>query len=54
VHATAAALFGLGLGWSVSFVASTAELADQTKPWERGRLLRDASSQATTTSRRRS
>lgn len=100
VHATAAALFGLGLGWNVSFVASTAELADQTKPWERGRLLgvndllsgatgagltllggfvltaagvttlaigavvlliapalwilRDASSQATTTSRRRS
>ena len=39
VHATAAALFGLGLGWNVSFVASTAELADQTKPWERGRLL---------------
>jgi MFS family permease len=39
VHATAAALFGLGLGWNVSFVASTAVLADRTKPSERGSLL---------------
>lgn len=39
VHATAAALFGLGLGWNLSFVAATAELTDRTEPWERGRLL---------------
>lgn len=39
VLATAVALFGLGLGWNLSFVAATAELADRTEPWERGRLL---------------
>jgi MFS family permease len=39
VPATAAVLFGLGLGWNVSYVAATAELADRTEPWERGRLL---------------
>jgi MFS family permease len=39
VHATAAALFGLGLGWNVSFVASTAELTERAEAWERGRLL---------------
>jgi len=39
VHATAAALFGLGLGWNLSFVAATAELTDRSEPWERGRLL---------------
>jgi MFS family permease len=39
VHATAFSLFGLGLGWNVSFVAATAELADLTSPVERGRLL---------------
>jgi len=39
VPATAAALFGLGLGWNLSFVAATAELADRTQPWERGKLL---------------
>jgi MFS family permease len=39
VHATAAALFGLGLGWNLSFVAATAVLADRTKPWERGSLI---------------
>jgi MFS family permease len=39
VPAIGAALFGLGLGWNVSFVAATAELADRTEPWERGRLL---------------
>lgn len=39
VPATAAALFGLGIGWNVSFVAATAELADCTEVWERGRLL---------------
>jgi MFS family permease len=32
-------LFGLGLGWNVSFVAATAELADRTAPSERGKLL---------------
>lgn len=39
VPATAAALFGLGLGWNLSFVAATAELADRSAPWERGKLL---------------
>jgi MFS family permease len=39
VPATAVALFGLGLGWNLSFVAATAELADLTHPSERGRLL---------------
>jgi MFS family permease len=38
-HATAGALFGLGLGWNVSFVAATAELSERTEPWERARLL---------------
>jgi MFS family permease len=35
----AIALFGLGLGWNFSFVAATAELADSTRPAERGKLL---------------
>jgi MFS family permease len=39
VIGTAALLFGLGLGWNVSFVAATAELADRTAPAERGKLL---------------
>ncbi len=39
VPATAVVLFGLGVGWNLSFVAATAELADCTHPWERGRLL---------------
>jgi MFS family permease len=39
VPATATALFGLGLGWNVSFVAATAELADRSESWERGTLL---------------
>jgi MFS family permease len=39
VPALAAALFGLGVGWNLSFVAATAVLADGTQPWERGRLL---------------
>ena len=39
VAATALALFGLGLGWNLSFVAATAQLADRTGPRERGRLL---------------
>jgi predicted MFS family arabinose efflux permease len=37
--ATMVVLFGLGLGWNLSFVAATAELADATQPSERGRLL---------------
>jgi MFS family permease len=36
---TAVLLFGLGLGWNLSFVAATAELADKTSPAERGKLL---------------
>jgi MFS family permease len=39
VPATAVALFVLGVGWNLSFVAATAELADLTLPSERGRLL---------------
>jgi MFS family permease len=32
-------LFGLGLGWNLSFVAATAQLADRAAPSERGKLL---------------
>ena len=39
VPAAALALFGLGLGWSLSYVAATAQLADCSLPWERGKLL---------------
>ena len=39
VALTAVMLFALGLGWNISFVAATAELADATHPSERGRLL---------------
>jgi MFS family permease len=39
VPATALLLFGLGVGWNLSFVAATAQLADSTSPAERGRLL---------------
>jgi MFS family permease len=39
VPATAIALFGLGLGWNVSFVAATAVLADSSAAHERGKLL---------------
>jgi predicted MFS family arabinose efflux permease len=39
VLVTAVALFVLGLGWNLSFVAATAELADCSAPWERGKLL---------------
>jgi MFS family permease len=39
VPATAALLFGLGVGWNLSFVAATAQLADLTSAAERGRLL---------------
>jgi MFS family permease len=39
VLATAILLFGLGVGWNVSFVAATAQLADRSSPAERGKLL---------------
>jgi MFS family permease len=39
VVATAVLLFGLGVGWNLSFVAATAQLADSTSPAERGKLL---------------
>jgi MFS family permease len=39
VLATAILLFGLGVGWNVSFVAASAQMADRTSPGERGRLL---------------
>jgi MFS family permease len=39
VWMTGALLFGLGLGWNVSFVAATAQLADRSSPAERGKLL---------------
>jgi len=39
VVGTAFLLFGLGLGWSISFVAATAQLADCAAPAERGKLL---------------
>jgi MFS family permease len=39
VPATAVLLFGLGLGWNLSFVAATAVLADRSSPAERGKLL---------------
>lgn len=39
VPLVAVALFGLGIGWNVSFVAATAQLADATAPSERGRVL---------------
>jgi len=39
VPLTALLLCGLGVGWNLSFVAATAELADRSAPAERGRLL---------------
>ena len=39
VPLTAVLLFGLGVGWNLSFVAATAQLADATGPAERGKLL---------------
>ena len=39
VPMTAVLLFGLGLGWNLSFVAATAQLADATRASERGKLL---------------
>jgi MFS family permease len=39
VPATALLLFGLGIGWNLSFVSATAQLADATLPEERGKVL---------------
>jgi MFS family permease len=39
VPATALLLFGLGIGWNISFVAATAQMADRTSAVERGKLL---------------
>ena len=39
VFATALLLFGLGVGWNLSFVAATAQLADLTSASERGKLI---------------
>jgi len=39
VPMTAVLLFGLGVGWNLSFVAATAQLADATSPAERGKVL---------------
>jgi MFS family permease len=39
VPATAVLLFALGLGWNLSFVAATAQLADRSSAAERGKLL---------------
>jgi MFS family permease len=39
VPATALLLFGLGVGWNLSFVAATAQLVDRARPAERGKLL---------------
>jgi MFS family permease len=39
VVATAVLLFGLGIGWNISFVAATAQMADQAAAAERGKLL---------------
>ena len=38
-RATALLLFGLGVGWNVSFVAATAQLVDLPSAAERGRLI---------------
>jgi MFS family permease len=39
VPATALLLFGLGVGWNLSFVAATAQMVDLTAISERGRLI---------------
>ena len=39
VPATAVLLFGLGVGWNLSFVAATAQLVDFAQPSERGKVL---------------
>jgi MFS family permease len=39
VALTSLALFGVGLGWSASYVAATTELAERASARERGKLL---------------
>jgi MFS family permease len=39
VVGTALLLFGLGVGWNLSFVAATAQLVDATSPAERGKVI---------------
>lgn len=39
VPVTALLLCGLGVGWNISFVAATAQMADRTSAAERGKLL---------------
>ena len=39
IAATSLALFGIGLGWNLSYVAATTELAERTVPAERGKIL---------------
>src|SRR5688572_19283759 len=39
VPLSATALFGVGLGWSLSYVAATSALAERSAPAERGMLL---------------
>jgi MFS family permease len=39
VVATGVLLFGLGIGWNISYVAAAAEMADRTRADERGRLF---------------
>jgi MFS family permease len=39
VAGTALLLFGLGVGWNLSFVAATTQLVDATSPAERGKLV---------------
>jgi predicted MFS family arabinose efflux permease len=39
IHLAAVSLFGVGLGWSLSFVAATAELAEHVEPGERATVI---------------
>jgi MFS family permease len=39
VAGTALLLFGLGVGWNLSFVAATTQLVEATSPAERGKLI---------------
>ncbi len=39
ILSTSVALFGLGLGWNVSYVAAAAELVTYATPFERGKLV---------------
>jgi MFS family permease len=36
---TSVSLFGLGLGWNISYVAAASDLADLALPTERGKLI---------------